>query len=246
MTPEHKIKNVQKSNTAQIFELKSALAYAQGIVDTVREPLIVLYPKLTISSVNKAFYKAFKTTAKGTIGKHIYDIGDRQFDIPLLKKLLEKILIQKNSFDNFEVENNFKDIGHRVMLLNARKLKIADKDDQMILLAIQDITEKKVLEKKVEIEKDTLAENEHLIELAKQKDDFMAIASHELRTPITTLKVCTHILEMEFANGSYTHALDMLTKMNTQMDNLVYLIAHLLDNTKMQDGKLQVINSTLN
>lgn len=246
MTSELKNKNEQKRNTAQIFELKNALAYAQGIVDTIREPLVVLYPKLKISSVNKAFYKTFKTTVRGTIGKHIYDIGDRQFDIPLLKKLLEKILPYKNSFNDFEVENNFKTIGHKIMLLNARKLKIAHKDDQMILLAIEDITEKKILANKVENEKQNVAENIYLKALSKQKDDFVTVASHELRTPITTIKVCTHILQMEFANGSNTLALDMLAKMNTQMDNLISIISHLFENTKMEDGKLQAMNITLN
>jgi signal transduction histidine kinase len=246
MTPQLKNENIQKRKTAQIFELKNALAYAQGIVDTIREPLVVLYPKLTISSVNKAFYKTFKTTVKGTIGKHIYDIGSRQFDIPLLKKLLEKILVKKNSFNDFEVENNFEALGHRIMLLNARKLNIADKDDQMILLAIEDITEKRSLEKKVENENHTIAENKHLLDLSKQKDEFITIASHELRTPITTIKLYAHMLQAEFVNGGNANAQGMLAKMNTQVDNLISLISNLLDTTKMEDGKLLTLNRTLN
>ena len=132
------------------------------------------------------------------------------------------------------------------MLLNARKLNIADKDDQMILLAIEDITEKRSLEKKVENENHMLAENKHLLDLSKQKDEFITIASHELRTPITTIKVYAHILQMEFANGGNTNALGMLAKMNTQVDNLMYLITNLLDTTKMECGKLHILNRTLN
>ncbi len=241
MTPALKNKTLQKNKTAQIFELKHALAYAKGIVNTIREPLVVLYPKLTISSVNKAFYKTFKTDTKDTIGKHIYELGNRQWDIPLLKKLLEKTLLKKNSFNDFEVDNNFKTIGHKVMLLNARKLKIKDNDDQMILLVIEDITERRLLEKKVENETHTIKENKHLRDLAKQKDDFLTIASHELKTPVTTIKAYTQVLQMELESEGNTNAAGMLAKMDLQIERLTHLINNLLETTRMQSGKLQAI-----
>ena len=242
MTPALKNKNLQKRKSAKIFELKHALAYAKGIVDTVREPLVVLYPKLSISSVNKAFYTTFKTDKKETVGRHLYEIGNKQFNIPLLQKLLEKILIKKNSFNDFEIDNNFETIGHKTLLLNARKLNIADKDDPMILMAIEDITERRSLERKVANEKDSLAENKHLQELSQQKDNFIMIASHELKTPVTAIKAFTQVLEMEFQSAGNTHAAGMLVKMNIQIDKLTYLIDNLLDTTGVKDGKLHTIH----
>ena len=83
MATSIKKKGIEKRKNEKIYELKNALAYAKGIINTIREPLVVLYPKLTILSANKAFYKTFKTDTKETIGRHLYEIGNMQFDIPL-------------------------------------------------------------------------------------------------------------------------------------------------------------------
>ncbi|MCF8331047.1 MAG: PAS domain S-box protein [Bacteroidales bacterium] len=95
---------------------------------------------------SRSFYKFFKVTPEGTIGKLIYELGNYQWDIPELKELLEKILPEKNSFDNYKVEHNFSTIGKRVMLLNARRVKRAFGKEKVILLAIEDITERKAKE----------------------------------------------------------------------------------------------------
>jgi len=233
-------KKLQKRKTKQIFELTNALAYAKGIVNTIREPLVVLYPRLTIVSVNKAFYKTFKTDIKGTIGKHLYEIGNRRFDIPLLRNLLEKILIKKSSFNDFEVDNNFKTIGPKILLLNARKLTIAGKDDPMILLAIEDITERRSLELKVDLEKNRVAKHIHLLDLAAQKLDFITIASHELRTPVTCIKAYTQLMQQTFATEGNTAAAGMLSVMDTQINKLTHLINNLLESAKVKGGKLQL------
>ena len=121
--------------------VKDAYEYAESIVDTVRESLIVLDTGLKVISANKSFYQTFKVNPEETEGRFIYDLGDRQWDIPKLRHLLEKILPQNSHFDNYEVEHNFKTIGPKTMLLNARRL------NGMILLAIEDITERKQVEK---------------------------------------------------------------------------------------------------
>lgn len=241
MTPELTPMSLLKRNTAEIFELKHALAYAKAILNTMREPLVVLYPKLTISSVNAAFYDIFKTDKKVTIGKHFYEIGDRQFDIPLLKKLLEETLSKKNILDDFEIENNFETIGHKVMLLNARKLNIADQGDQMILLAIDDITVRRSLEKRVEIERNTVIEHKHLLALAQQRVDFVTIASHELKTPVTCIKAYAQLLQMEFLTQGNADTKSLLTKMNIQVDTLTDLLDNLLNTTEIKGRKLYSI-----
>ncbi|MEO8412409.1 MAG: histidine kinase dimerization/phospho-acceptor domain-containing protein [Ginsengibacter sp.] len=231
------------AQAAKIFELEHALAYANGIVNTVREPLVVLYPKLTILFANKSFYSTFNTNKKDTIGRRLYEIGNRQFEIPLLQKLLEKILIKRKSFNDFEIENNFESIGHKILLLNARKLILEGEDDQMILLAIEDITTRRLWENKITGEKDTLAENKRLQDLYQQKVDFITIASHELKTPATVLKACAQLLETEFQSAGNTRAAEMLVKMDTQIDNLTQLVDKLLYTTGIKDGKLYTINS---
>src|ERR1017187_9340188 len=115
-------------------------------------------------------------------------------------------------------------IGHKILILNAQKLKIEGKDDQMILLAIEDITDRRSLEKNVEIEKNTVVEQKHSLDLAQQKVDFVTITSHELKTPATCIKAYTQLLQMEFATNGNAETKSLLTNMNIQMDNLTHLI----------------------
>jgi PAS domain S-box-containing protein len=120
--------------------------YADSIIDTVREPLIVLDQDLRVVSASRSFYEVFKVNPKDTVGQLIYDLGNKQWDIPKLRELLETILPQKSTFDDYEVEHDFATIGRRIMLLNARKIERRTGKEQIILLAIEDITEHKRLE----------------------------------------------------------------------------------------------------
>lgn len=122
----------------------------EDIVETVREPLIVLDSDLRVLSANRSFYNSFKVTPEETIGNLIYDLGNRQWDIPWLRTLLEDILPENNKFDDYEVEHIFSGVGHKIMLLNARRIIHKEKGSQMILLAIEDITERKRIESLLE------------------------------------------------------------------------------------------------
>ncbi|MFO7656174.1 MAG: PAS domain S-box protein [Bacteroidales bacterium] len=117
--------------------------FTENVIDTLREPLLAMDKDLRVIKASASFYKFFKVTTEETIGKLIYELGNYQWNIPKLKELLEKIIPEKNSFDNYEVEHNFSAIGRRVMLLNARQVKRAFGKEQIILLAIEDITERK-------------------------------------------------------------------------------------------------------
>jgi len=125
---------------------QEALEYAENIVETVREPLVVLDAGLTVMSVNRSFCQTFEVTPEETEGRLIYELGDFQWDIPALRELLEDILPRKTTFDNFEVEHDFKKIGRRIMLLNARRIYRPTNHIELILLAIEDVTELKRLE----------------------------------------------------------------------------------------------------
>ena len=118
----------------------------EDIVETVREPLLVLDSGLTILIANHSFYDTFKVTMEETLGNQIYNLGDRQWDIPQLRRLFEDILLKDNKFDSYEIDHVFPNIGHKIMLLNGRRIINEEVDSQKILLAIEDITERRQLE----------------------------------------------------------------------------------------------------
>lgn len=114
--------------------------FAEGIIRTVREPLVVLNDNLRVVSANPAFYRTFKVTQKDTEGHLLYDLGNGQWNIPKLRELLEKILPENTVVEDFSVEHEFPGIGLRKMLLNARKIPRKEPDKELILLAIEDVT----------------------------------------------------------------------------------------------------------
>ena len=120
-----------------------ALEYAEALVDTAREPLVVLDGDLRIHSANRSFYQVFKVKPEETLGEFIFDLGNRQWYIPKLRELLEEILPQNTKFNGFEVEHDFESIGKKVMLLNARRIARESEGTELILLAIEDITDRK-------------------------------------------------------------------------------------------------------
>ena len=119
-----------------------ARAFAETIIDTVREAMLVLDGNLKVVSANKVFYRNFEITSEKTEGRHIFSLGDGQWDIPRLRELLEKIIPEKSSFDDFEVEHDFPNIGRRRMVLNARMMKQHSGKPSLILLAMEDITDR--------------------------------------------------------------------------------------------------------
>ncbi len=121
-------------------QLEGALYYAEGIVETVREPLMVLDSDLKVQSANRSFYQTFQTTPPETEGRRIYELGNGQWDIPRLRQLLEEIVPQNAGFENFEVEHDFPGLGVRTMMLNARRLEARPGRPSLILLALEDVT----------------------------------------------------------------------------------------------------------
>jgi PAS domain S-box-containing protein len=137
---------INKNGKNLFNSAKEVSEIAEEIIDTVREPLIVLDKDLRVVKASQSFYDFFKVFPGETIGTLIYNLGNSQWDIPKLKELLETILPEKTSFDNYEVEHVFPSIGKRIMLLNARKIQTGLGKEQIILLAIEDITERKQVE----------------------------------------------------------------------------------------------------
>jgi len=311
--------------------------YADAIIRTVRGPLLVLNKDLRIISANEAFYNAFKVAPNDTENRLLYDLGNRQWNIPKLRVLLEEILPEKNTIEDFVVEHDFKNIGQKTMLLNARTLLQGPGKTSLILLAIEDVTQTKqasqyarslieasldplvtispdgkitdVNEATVKVtglvrqqligtdfsnyftEPDKASEGYQQVfkkgfvtdypltirhadgkrftdvlynasvykndkntvlgifaaarditerkQFERQKDEFVSIASHELKTPVTSIKGYAQVLQGRFKKEGNIEAVELLVRMDAQLNKLTILIADLLDATKIEGGKLQ-------
>lgn len=121
---------------------EEASMYAEAIIDTVREPLVVLDENLKVLSASRSFYDTFRVTPGETVGRFLYDLGNGQWDIPQLRALLDDIF-KNTKLDNYEVDHTFPAIGHRFMLLNARRIYTENAGTKMVLLAIEDVTDLK-------------------------------------------------------------------------------------------------------
>ncbi len=128
-----------------------AQKHVESIVETIHEPLWVLTAGLNVISANQSFYQTFKVTPEETEGGFVYSIGNHQWVIPALRKLLEDIIPQNTHFNNFEVDHEFPGLGLRRMLLNARRIYRQGEGTDLILLAIEDITERKQMEEALKV-----------------------------------------------------------------------------------------------
>jgi two-component system CheB/CheR fusion protein len=116
--------------------------YSEAIIATIHEPMLILNKNLHVISANKSFYKKFQVDNEETEGKLLFDLGNKQWDIKELRKALNEILSKKSSFENFEVTHTFSGIGEKIMLLNAHLIIQKTNKEQLILLAIEDITDR--------------------------------------------------------------------------------------------------------
>jgi PAS domain S-box-containing protein len=164
--------------------LRQALEFAENIINTVREPLIALDQELRVVSASRSFYDFFQVKPKETVGQLIYDLGNKQWNIPKLRELLENILPEHSTFDNYEVEHNFASIGRRTMLLNARQIEQAWGKERIILLAIEDITERKAIESGLETTRKELAA---IKKSADAAHEFAESVINTVREPLISL-----------------------------------------------------------
>ena len=130
--------------------LQTTIEVFDNLLDSIREPLVLLDSDLRVVKVNHAFYRTFNVKPEETEGILIYDLGNRQWDIPKLRELLEDILPENSVFNDFEVEHNFETIGRKIMHLNARKIYRKSNQTQLILLAIEDVTEREFYKRNLE------------------------------------------------------------------------------------------------
>lgn len=172
--------------------VEEAREYAENIVETVREPLMVLDTDLKIISANSSFYRTFKVAPEDTVGQFLYDLGNRQWDIPKLRILLEEILPKKTEVLDFEVEHEFLTIGRHTMLLNARRIIRESGRSHLILLAIEDITMRRRAEEKLKKLADDLARSNAELE------HFAYLASHDLKAPLLAIGSALRLFQRRY------------------------------------------------
>src|SRR5271170_963024 len=129
---------VETDGDAHTHQLELALAYAENIIATLREPFVVLDNSLRVRTANTAFYRDFHASKEQTEGRFVYDLGNGQWDIPQLRILLTKVLSNSHPVEDFDVDHAFPTLGRRNMLLNARRFPPESNDPHLVLLAIQD------------------------------------------------------------------------------------------------------------
>jgi len=208
-----------------------ALEYAESIINTIREPLIVMDHDLRVISASRSFYEFFRVRPEETIGKFVYDLGNQQWNISGLRELLETILPRESTFDDYEVEQDFPLIGRRIMLLNARQIQRVSGQEPILLLAIEDITLRKKMEEMLYRAKES-AEASSLV-----KSQFLANMSHEIRTPMNAIVNMTRLLldtRLDEEQQDYAQ-----TALHSS-EILLYLINDILDFSKVEAGKLEL------
>ena len=213
--------------------------YAESVIDLFNEPLVLLTKDdFKVSNANSTFCKTFGFQRQKTVGKRFFDLGNGSFKIPQLQTLLQRI-VSDEDVDEIELEYQKKGRSTKMLLVNGKKVFIREINDTLILLVIEDITLKRNFEKQAEKQKDIIEEIRRLRTVSRQKDDFISMASHELKTPITSIKAFAQLLENDFAREGNKEAADMLARMNVQIVKLTSLIGDLLDVSRMDAGKLQ-------
>jgi two-component system, chemotaxis family, CheB/CheR fusion protein len=209
--------------------LNEAYDYSEAVFATIHDPMIVLDRNLRVKSANQTFYRMFNVNEEETEGVLLYDLGNKQWNIPRLRELLEEILPRDSHFHDFEITHTFPIIGKKTMLLNARRIIQKMNHEELILLAISDVTEKKLFEK-VLIEAKEFAEN-----ATKSKQQFLSNMSHEIRTPLNSILGFTNVLlktELDPEQKEFVQAIKKSGK------SLNLLINDILDLAKVDAGRM--------
>ena len=193
--------------------LRAALSYAEGIIATVREPMLVIDGSLRVRTASRAFYYTFAVSPEETIGRLIHELGNGQWDIPALRSVLERVLPEQASFEDFEVAHDFPVLGRRVMLLNARTLRTGEAD--LVFIAIEDLTERK------RIQEELVRSNEDWQRLAY-------VAAHDLRTRLNAVVNLVQLLGRRVEAKLDAQEREILTKCIWSLERLGALMRDIL------------------
>lgn len=183
------LKESEQSLNQQKETAEQSREFAESIINTVRQPLLVLDENLKVVTANQYFYRLFQVSEKETVGSLLYNLGNRQWDMPKLKELLKNTLPEASTVEDYEVEHTFEQIGNKIMLLNARELHQQQGEKRFILLAIEDVTLRR------ESEKELKRLNKELQQKAEELQQILYITTHDLRSPLVNIQGFTKEME---------------------------------------------------
>jgi PAS domain S-box-containing protein len=200
--------------------LKDSEAFLSSIFQTVKVSLLVLDPGLSILSANEQFYRTFKVGAEDILGQQLMGPGNHQWNFPGVKGKLDDVFLTDQPIENFEIDYEFPHIGRKLMLLNAHRVELSGQYKDQILLALEDITQRR--------------------EAEIRKDDFLAIASHEFKTPLTSIKGYIQTVERLLPPGPFEKLRLILKKASYQVERLNNMISDLLEASRIKTGNLHL------
>lgn len=203
---------------------------ADRIIDTIRQALVVLDQKLRVISVNRAFCRAFNVIPEQTIGQHLADVDEHRLDVPALRGLLDLLQAEDAAIEDYEIEIELPALGRRMLLLSAERIRGESEGAFEIVMAIDDVTERKRAETMLKSAK-WHAERANL-----SKSRFLAAASHDLRQPLQTLSLVREILAKKIKDKKDEEALMLVARLNETADALLGMLDTLLDINQIETG----------
>jgi two-component system, chemotaxis family, CheB/CheR fusion protein len=231
-------------------QLNLSRLYAESIVATIREPLVILDRNMLVRTANRAFYRKFGTSEEETEGRSFYGLGHGSWDMAPLRQALEKTICLDGKIVDLEVRYTFAGIGERVLLLNACEIFRKDNAEQLILLAIEDVTvawrrEDNLrvfsgeLERKVEERTASLKESNALLKNSNENlEQFASIASHDLQEPLRKIRTFAALLNQRHSKDIDADAKELLLKISLSAERMSSLIRDVLDFSKVLEGNV--------
>ena len=208
-------------------EIRTARNYSDSIIDTIRQPLVVLDEGLRVVSANRSFYRTFALAREETVGRMLDLAGDGRLEIPGLRHFLERVQIEPAPVEDYEVEIELPLLGRQLLLLNAREIRDEALGGRKILLAIDDITERKHATEALEAAKRE-AEQANL-----GKSRFLAAASHDLRQPLQTISLLHEILAKKVEDEA---TLRLVGRLDETVSSMSSMLDTLLDINQLEAG----------
>lgn len=231
-------------------QLNIARLYAESIIATIREPLVVLDKDLIVRTANQSYYNKFNTSEDKTEGKFFYHLNNGLWDIPSLRAALENSLLTDGHIADVEVKQRFEDMGERILLLNACRIAKKDNAELLILLAFEDITDTRSRENdlinfsrelEIQVEERTLSlkeANTLLKQSNENLEQYATIASHDLQEPLRKIQTFSALLNERFSKEIAGGARELIDKISLSARRMAGLINDVLNFSKVLDANV--------
>jgi two-component system CheB/CheR fusion protein len=207
--------------------IEAARAYSAGIVDTVRQPLVVLDAELRVISASRSFYRSFSVNPEETVGRQLGAVDDRHLDVPAIRGFLERLRAGETDIEDYEIEIDLPSTGRRSLLMNAQEIRRQPLAERQILVSLEDVTERH----RVAAALEAARQQAERANLAKSR--FLAAASHDLRQPLQTISLLQGILAKKLKDDD---TLRLVAKLDETLGAMSGMLNTLLDINQLEAG----------